>query len=311
MVGEGNRSVWANVQHTLFIVVILFFSFYSLFPFLWGINTSFKTIDEIENAPVTLVPNDFTMNNYESVLSCAVLGFGTPGETLQFLFQPSQLAAISTSTGCQFLISIRNSFIIAFGATFISLILGGLAAYALGRYRFRGRSLMRYTVLVMNLFPTIAVLPSLLDTMSSLNLTGTLWSLVLTYPIFTLPTITWSMVVFFQQLPEDIEQAAFVDGASTLQVFYRILMPIATPVLLTTGVITFVGTFNEYLLALSFVSSTPEARNITVAIKFLSAQITPGELMAMSVIIALPLIVIIGLTQRQAIKETTSGAVKG
>ncbi len=170
---------------------------------------------------------------------------------------------------------------------------------------------MRYTVLAMNLFPTIAVLPSLLDTMSSLNLTGTLWSLVLTYPIFTLPTITWSMVVFFQQLPEDIEQAAFVDGASTLQVFYRILMPIATPVLLTTGVITFVGTFNEYLLALSFVSSTPEARNITVAIKFLSAQITPGELMAMSVILTIPLIIIIGLTQRQAIKETTSGAVKG
>lgn len=311
MVGERHSSLLAMTQRTLFIMVILFFSFYSLFPFLWGINTSFKTVDEIENVPLTLVPNDFTLNNYESVLSCAVLGIGTPGETLQFLFQPSQLAGISTSTGCQFLVSIRNSFVIAFGATFLSLILGGLSAYALGRYRFRGRSLMRYTVLTMNLFPTIAVLPSLLDTMSNLNLTGTLWSLILTYPIFTLPTITWSMVVFFQRLPEDIEQAAFVDGASTLQVFYRILMPIAMPVLLTTGLITFVGTFNEYLLALSFVSSTPEARNITVAIKFLAAQITPGELMAMSVVIALPLIVIIGLTQRQAIKETTSGAVKG
>ncbi len=282
MVGENTRDIWFYVQRAGFLLVIAFFTVYSLFPFLWGISTSFKTLDEVESTPITALPQEPTLANYT--------------------------AAIGNN---EFVRSIVNSAVIALGATSVSLVLGGLAAYALGRYRFHGRSLMRYIILAMNLFPTIAVLPGLFDTMSRLGLTGNILSLVVTYPIFTLPTIAWSMIVFFQRLPQDIEQAAYVDGASTFDVFVRILLPIAAPVLFTTGVITFVGTWSEYLLALSFVAAVPEARNVTVAIAFLRSQVTPGVLMAMSVLLVVPLIVVIYFTQREAIKETTEGAVKG
>ena len=282
MVGENTRNFWYYFQRVAFALVILFFIVYSLFPFMWGVSTSFKTQREVVTAPLTYIPRAPTLSNY--------------------------VAALENG---DFLRSILNSVLIATGATAFSLVLGGLAAYGLGRYRFRGRSMMRYIILAMNLFPTIAVLPSLLETMTSLGLIGNITSLIVTYPIFTLPTITWSLIVFFQRLPEDIEQAAFVDGANTLELFYRILLPISAPVLFTTGIITFVGTWSEYLLALSFVSAPKEARNVTVAIKFLSAEVTPGELMAMSVVLSIPLLLVIYLTQRQAIKETTEGAVKG
>jgi trehalose/maltose transport system permease protein len=282
MVGENDRNFFFYFQRMMFGLVILFFIVYSLFPVLWGISTSFKTTAEAAATPITYLPQEPTLANYAEALR-----------------------------NNEFLISIWNSVLIATGATALSLVLGGLAAYSLGRYRFRGRSMMRYVILAMNLFPTIAVLPSLFETMSSLGLIGNIMSLIVTYPIFTLPTITWSLIVFFQRLPEDIEQAAFVDGASTWQLFTRILLPISAPVLFTTGIITFVGTWSEYLLALSFVSAPPEARNVTVAINFLRSQVTPGVLMAMSVLLSIPLLVVIYFTQRNAIKETTAGAVKG
>jgi trehalose/maltose transport system permease protein len=282
MVGDGSRNFWFYLQRMSFLLVLVVLVFYSLFPFVWGFSTSFKTQQEIETTPITTLPSQPTLTNYQQALANG-----------------------------EFLRSILNSALIALGATSLSLALGGLAAYALGRYRFQGRSLMRYVILAMNLFPTIAVLPSLLDTMSRLGLTGNILSLIITYPIFTLPTIAWSMIVFFQRLPQDIEQAAFVDGANTFQLFTRVMLPLAAPVLFTTGVITFVGTWSEYLLALSFVSAPPESRNVTVAIKFLSAQVGAGELMAMSVLLVVPLIVVIYFTQREAIKETTEGAVKG
>lgn len=282
MVGENSRNFWFYFQWISFALVVIFFIVYSLFPFVWGVGTSFKTAEEVATAPLTYIPVNPTLDNYTAAI-----------------------------TNSEFLRSILNSAIIAIGATSLSLVLGGLSAYALGRYRFQGRSMMRYIILAMNLFPTIAVLPSLLETMTRLNLIGNIFSLIITYPIFTLPTITWSLIVFFQRLPGDIEQAAFVDGASTFQVFWMVLLPISAPVLFTTGVITFVGTWSEYLLALSFVAAPPEARNVTVAIKFLAAQISPGELMAMAVILSVPLLVVIYFTQRQAIKETTEGAVKG
>lgn len=282
MVGEDTRNFWFYFQRVAFALVILFFSVYSLFPFLWGISTSLKPIDEIESSAITYIPASPTLENYAAA-----------------------------STNVTFLRSVANSAIVALGATGLSLVLGGLAAYGLGRYRFRGRSMMRYIILMMNLFPTIAVLPGLLEIISALQLEGQILSLIITYPIFTLPTITWSLVVFFQRLPEDIEQAAFVDGANTLQLFYRILLPISAPVLFTTGVITFVGTWSEYLLARSFVFSSRDNFTVTVAIDFLRADITAGELMAMSVLLSVPLLIIIYFTQRQAIKETTEGAVKG
>jgi trehalose/maltose transport system permease protein len=265
-----------------FWVVILIFIVYSVFPFYWAINTSLKSDRELSRTPITVTPRNPTLDHYKSIA-----GNG------------------------EFIRSIINSAAVATGATLLSVVVGGLAAYALGRYRFRGRRMMRYLVLLMSLFPTIAVLPGLLSIVTNLGLTGNILSLIITYPIFTLPTTTWALIVFFQGLPLDIEQAAYVDGASTLQLFTRILLPLATPVLMTTGLLTFVGVWSEYLLAVAFTAINPEARTVTVAIKFLAGQLSDGELMAGAVFLSVPLITVIYFTQRQFIQNTTEGAVKG
>lgn len=270
------------VQWIGFWLVVLLFVFYSASPFYWAINTSLKTERERLLFPATVVPQQPTLDNYTSIFN-----------------------------NQDFLVSVMNSALVAIGATLLSIVVGGLAAYALGRYNFRGRRMMRYVILLMSLFPTIAVLPSLFIIITDLGLSGSILSLILTYPIFTLPGTTWVLIVFFRNLPPDIEQAAYVDGANTFQLFMRVLLPISMPVLLTTGLITFVGVWSEYLLALAFTAADKSARTVTVAIKFLAGQLTPGELMAASVVLSVPLMIVIFFTQRRFITNTIEGAVKG
>lgn len=270
------------LQRIGFWGVVLFLALYSAIPFYWAINTSLKTPAEVNAVPTTVVPEAPTIQNY-----------------------------ISMITNSAFTRSILNSAIVAISVTLLSVVIGGLAAYALGRFQFRGRGVMRYLLMLMSLFPTIAVLPSLFDMVTDLGFTGSIVSLIITYPIFTLPMTTMPMIVFFRGLPPDIEQAAYVDGATTFQLFYRILLPIAMPVILTTGLITFVGVWSEYLLAITFTSAPAEARTIAAEIKFLSGSISAPQLMAGAVILSIPLVAVIAFIQRHFLRNTTEGAVKG
>lgn len=265
-----------------FWLLVIVFIIYTVVPFYWAVNTSFKSNSEIVTTPITYLPGNFTVENYETA------------------FRSSE-----------FIGSIVNSFIVAGLGTILALVIGGGAAYAMGRFRFYGRTTMRYVILSMNLFPTIAVLPSLLDIVTDLGLTGNILSLLITYPLFTIPLTTWNLIVFFQGLPPDIEQAAYVDGATPFQLFTRILIPLTIPVLLTTGLIVFVSFWSEYLLALTFTAANPDSYTVTVAISLLRDQFTDGGLMAAAVILSVPLILIIFYTQRRFITNTTEGAVKG
>jgi len=279
---KRQNPVFSFISRILFFAVVLLFVVYTLIPFYWAINTSFKSETEIRTDPTAAFPENITFDNYRVALR----------------FQA-------------FLTSVVNSFIVSGGSTVFALLIGSLAAYALGRYRFYGRTTMRYIILSMNLFPTIAILPGLLGIVTSLGLNGTTTALLLTYPIFTVPVTALRLVVFFQQLPPDIEQAAFVDGATPFQMFYKILLPLTLPILLTTGLIVFTSFLSEYLLALSFTAEQPDSHTITVAITFLNEQLNDGSLMAASVLVSIPLIIIIFFTQRRFISNTTEGAVKG
>lgn len=270
------------IQRIGFWTVILIFIFYTLVPFYWAVSTSFKSPQEAEQVPLTYLPQNPTLENYQTAIN-----------------------------NDELLISIGNSFLVAGSVTILSLVVGGCAAFAIGRYRFYGRALMRYVVLSMNLFPTIAILPSLLEIITDYGLSGQIGSLIITYPIFMLPTTTWMLIPFFQSLAPDIEQAAYVDGASTFQLFYKIMLPITMPVLLTSGLVVFVVSLSEYLFAATFTAVNPEARTITIAIKFLREQLDVTGIMAASIILSIPLIILIFFTQRRFITNTTEGAVKG
>ncbi len=209
---------------------------YAIFPFYWAIRSAFTPEGELFRTPVDYFPKHPTLANFREALS-------TP------TFQHALI----------------NSTIVAGSVTLISLAIGSLAAYALGRFRFRGRSAVLYLMLSMTIFPQIAILGALYTMITRFHLYDSLLALIFSYMIFTLPFTVWVLTSFMRGLPGDLEEAAYVDGATPLQVFYKVLLPLIAPGLVTTGLLAFIAAWNEYLYALSFIQ-TPNKYTVTLAI---------------------------------------------
>jgi trehalose/maltose transport system permease protein len=282
-----SRARSRPLLRVLFYVLVLVILFYIAFPFYWAFRSSITPNAELFATPVTYWPTQPTLENYRLVLS----------DTL-------------------FLQALLNSTVVATAVTLISLLIGVLAAYALGRFRFRGRTPVLYLVLSMTMFPQIAVLGSLYALVNALGLYNTLGALVLTYLIFTLPFTVWVLNSFFQAMPGDLEEAAKVDGASPLQTLYMVMLPLVAPGLVTTGLLAFIAAWNEFLYALSF-TQTPDKRTVPLAIFTFSPQtgggfeIPWGQMMAATVVVTIPLIALALIFQRRIIAGLTAGAVKG
>jgi trehalose/maltose transport system permease protein len=147
------------------------------------------------------------------------------------------------------------------------------------------------------------------------GLFGTPFALVLTYPVFTLPFTVWVLTSFFRGLPAEIEQAAIIDGASYMQTFRMILLPLTAPALVTTGLLAFVSSWNEYLFALNFTITNPSAQTVTVAIAQFSGveslQEPIAEIMAAAMIVTIPLVILVLVFQNRIAEGLTAGAIKG
>ncbi len=270
---------------------------YALFPFYWAIRSAFTPESQLFRTPLSYFPSHPTLANFRE--------------------------ALSTST---FQHALINSTIIAGAVTLISLAIGSLAAYALGRFRFRGRSGVLYLMLSMTIFPQIAILGALYTLITGLhihllffsfttpNVFNSRWALIFSYMIFTLPFTIWVLTSFMRALPGDLEEAAYVDGATPIQVFYKVLLPLIAPGLVTTGLLAFIAAWNEYLYALSFIQ-TPQKYTVPLAITTFqgksSFQQPWGQVMAATVIVTLPLITATLILQRRILAGLTAGAVKG
>jgi trehalose/maltose transport system permease protein len=258
---------------------------YAIFPFYWAIRSAFTPEGELFRTPVDYFPKHPTLANFREALS-------TP------TFQHALI----------------NSTIVAGSVTLISLAIGSLAAYALGRVRFRGRSAVLYLMLSMTIFPQIAILGALYTMITRFHLYDSLLALIFSYMIFTLPFTVWVLTSFMRGLPGDLEEAAYVDGATPLQVFYKVLLPLIAPGLVTTGLLAFIAAWNEYLYALSFIQ-TPNKYTVTLAITTFQGksgfQQPWGQIMAATVIVTLPLIIATLVLQRRILAGLTAGAVKG
>src|SRR5204863_10044167 len=208
------------------------------------------------------------------------------------------------------------SAIVAGSVTLLSLAVGASAAFALGRFNFHGRSFVMYLMLSMTIFPQIAILGALYTTISKFHLYDKLAALIFSYLTFTLPFTVWVLTSFMRALPGDLEEAAYVDGATPLQVFYKVLLPLIAPGLVTTGLLAFISAWNEYLYAISFIQST-DKYTVPIAItsfvgKTGSAFDIPwGQIMAATVVVTLPLITVTLILQRRILAGLTAGAVKG
>src|SRR6266581_44369 len=260
---------------------------YAIFPFYWAIRSAFTPEGELFRTPVDYFPKHPTLANFRDALNTDF-----------------------------FRRALLNSTIVAGSVTLISLVIGSLAAYALGRFRFRGRSAVLYLRLSMTIFPQIAILGALYTMISQFHLYDRLGALILTYLIFTLPFTVWVLTSFMRALPGDLEEAAYVDGATPLQVFWKVLLPLIAPGLVTTGLLAFIAAWNEYLYAVSFIQS-PSHYTVPVAIVSFSGtsgnafQFPWGTVMAATIVVTLPLIVATLVLQRRILAGLTAGAVKG
>lgn len=277
---------WQDVaQKVIFYGLVAVIAIYALFPIYWAGVTSFKTENEMFSR-ATYLPQNPTWKNYEYVLRDNT-----------------------------FLLALRNSAFVAGTTAVLSLMVGSFAAYALGRLRFKGRTALLYLVLSMTMFPAISILSGLYTVVRDFGVFGTPFSLILTYPVFTLPFTVWVLTSFFRGLPEEIEQAAIVDGATPVQRFRLILLPLMAPALVTTGLLSFVSSWNEYLFALNFTITNPAAQTVPVAIaKFSgneSMQEPIAEIMAAAIIVTLPLVLLVLIFQDRIAEGLTAGAVKG
>ncbi|MGP9822297.1 carbohydrate ABC transporter permease [Salinarimonas sp. NSM] len=270
----------ARAGFWLLIVAIVIFA---IFPFYYAVISSLRSGQALFSAAVW--PDSVSISNYVSVF-----------------------------TGQPFGRNILNSVVVAVSVVALSLFLGVTAAYALGRVSFRGRGLLLFTILSVSMFPQVAVLSGMFELVRAFGIYNSLWSLILSNMILTLPFTVWVLTTFMRELPKELEEAAFVDGASPWTVVRRIFLPLMWPAMVTTGLLAFIVAWNEFLFALTFTLST-EQRTVPVAIALLTGatqfELPWGNIMAASVTVTVPVVVLVLIFQRRIVSGLTAGAVKG
>jgi trehalose/maltose transport system permease protein len=266
-----------------FFALVLAIVLYAVFPFYYAILTSLKSGSELFR--VDYFPFKWEFGNYTSVFN------GQPFGT-----------------------NIVNSLIVAVAVVALSLFLGVTAAFALARIQFRGRSTLLVTILGVSMFPQVAVLSGMFQLIRALHQFNHLGALVISYMIFTLPFTVWVLTTFMRELPKELEEAAILDGATPWTIVRRVFLPLMWPALVTTGLLAFIAAWNEFLFALTF-TLTNDKRTVPVGIAVMSgasAHETPwGNIMAASVIVTVPLVLLVLIFQRRIVSGLTAGAVKG
>ena len=276
---DGMKLLKTASFYALVVVIVIF----SVFPFYYAIVTSFSTGSAL--FAVHYWPVVWDWSNYQTVLG-----------------------------GRTFPRNILNSVFISAVTVAFALTLAVTASYALARVRFRGRGLLLLTILGVSMFPQIAVLAGLFEVMRFLNILNTPWALIISYTIFTLPFTVWVLTTFMRDLPIEIEEAAIIDGATPWVIISKVFLPLMWPAMVTTGLLAFIGAWNEFLFALTF-TMTETQRTTPVAIALLSGasqqEIPWGPIMAASVIVTVPLVILVLVFQRKIVAGLTAGGVKG
>lgn len=263
----------------LLVAIVLF----AVFPFYYAIVSSFKTGSELFR--VDYFPFSWNWSNYAAV----------------FEQQP-------------FARNIANSVAVAAAVVALSLFLGLTGAYALGRVTFRGRGILLLTILGVSMFPQVAVLSGMFEMIRFFGLYNNLLGLILANMILTLPFTVWVLTTFMRELPVELEEAALVDGASPWVIVTQVFMPLMWPAMVTTGLLAFIAAWNEFLFALTF-TLTNDQRTVPVAIALITGasekELPWGNIMAASIIVTVPIIVLVLIFQRKIVSGLTAGAVKG
>jgi multiple sugar transport system permease protein len=279
----GKGAGRSALNMVLFYVFLVIFVFVSVFPLLWVFKMSIVTKTELYATPPTLLPQNLSGAEWAQVLGDST-------------FQKALI----------------NSSIIAGVTTVICLFFGSIAAYAISRMRFRFKSTVMTLILAISFFPAVAIIAPLFIQFTALGIIDTYASVIITDTVFALPLTIWLLVAFFRELPVDLEDAAKVDGATTIQAFRKVIVPLAAPGVFTTAILTFIFAWNEFLFANTFLFDAG-TQPVTVVIPNFATLYTVdyGAQAAASVIVTVPLVIMVLIFQRRIVSGLTAGAVKG
>ena len=263
---------------TNLVVIVL-----ALIPVLWLVSLSFKTPAAVLDP--SFIPAQWTWGNYHQILSTS-----------------------------QFIRPLINSIGIGLISTFIAVLLASMAAYAVARLRFPGKGVLIGMALLIAMFPAISLVTPMFTILRAIGLFNTWPGLIIPYVAFGLPLGIYTLSAFFREIPWELEKAAKVDGATPFQAFVRVIAPLAAPGMVTTAILVFLACWNEFLMALSFTSTTA-ARTAPASLAYLSGSsqftIPTGPIAAAAVVITIPIIIFVLFFQRRIVAGLTSGAVKG
>ncbi|WP_123042061.1 carbohydrate ABC transporter permease [Cohnella candidum] len=273
-----NKSVSKQVVIYVTLAIMLVCA---LFPLYWMLNTSFKSQGEIYNMTPSFWPKKLTWDGYRK------------------LFEKD------------FLLNVRNSFVVSLIVSLFSIVISMLAAYAISKLKFRGRNAISKSILYAYLMPRSVLFIPLYMLVSAIGLSNSIWGLMLIYPTITIPYATWMLISYFKTIPDEIEEAAMIDGCSRGRTLWSIILPLAAPGMAATFIFSFTLCWSEYLYALVVVTKGTE-KTITLGLSdmIVGDVFAWGPLMGGSIIASIPVIIMYLFTSKYMVSGMTVGGVK-
>jgi multiple sugar transport system permease protein len=270
-------------EKTLSYGVLVVLAILVLFPFYWMIITSFKNEEQMRSVVSMFWPRPFAVENYQQLLNKT-----------------------------EFAAWYGNSVFVAVSSTLLATAVGTIGAYALARLKFLGRGFLASATLITYLVPPSILFIPLYKQMQGLGMANTLAGLIAAYPSFTVPFVTWLLMGYFESIPEELEEAAMIDGATRFGAFYRIVLPLSAPGVLAAGLYAFTQAWNEFLYALVFITDA-KLRTLPVGLaSFITGDVYGwGYLMSGAVLTTLPVIAADIYLQKYMVEGLTAGSVKG
>ena len=276
MIKENNIKL-IFLSLSLLLIILIFF-----FPFFWIITSSFKSPEEIIATSTTIIPRSFTLEHYNKILF-----------------------------NSDFFLYLKNSLIVSFSSMIISIILSVSAAYGLHKLKFFGNKFVEYSLLVTYAFPGVILLVPIYLLFAKINLLNSYFALIIVNVLFATPFAVWMLKAFFKLIPNEIEEAAYIDGASRFNIIFKIIIPLAAPGIASVAIFCFIISWTEYLFA-SILISGDNLKTLPVGLAGIVGQyqIDWGFLLSGAVLASLPVIILFLFIGKYFVSGLTEGAVK-
>ena len=275
---KGEKALNGVVYFLLILVLMI-----TIIPIGWVLSTSVKTTTEVFANPPRWIPDVLTIENYKTV------------------FLDSEIPK-----------AFLNSVIVGLLTSLIALLLGGSSGYAFARFQFRGSKFLSLFMLISQMLPLTVLMIPMYYMENEIGLIDTKIGLAIAHLVISLPLVTWMAKGYFKGIPKEIEEAATVDGCSTMQTLTKIVLPLLKPALVATGIYAFISSWNEYALA-NVLTRSEQSRTVPIALNEFSSffKVDWGSTMAAAMIITVPVIIAFMLVQKQFVEGLAAGAVKG